>query len=152
MANADVQIRRANREDLAPINALLQGAGLPSLPSGLSLKNILVATEDGGLLGAVALEVHGLLGLVRSTVVAPDHARHGVGTSLIQALVARAHELSLRDLYLLTVDTVPFFERAGFESVSRDRVPAGIRSTKLYREHCPESAAVMRLPLATRRL
>lgn len=96
------------------------------------------------------MEVRGLRGLVRSVAVEPGHSRQGVGTSLLQSLLARAQELSLRDLYLLTQGAEEFFGNAGFVAVPRDSVPADMRSTREYSEQCPESATVMRLRLTTR--
>lgn len=143
-------IRRATREDLGPVAALIEAAGLPPLPHSPTLANLLVALGEDAVVGTIYLEVVGLRGLVRSAVVAPSHARRGIGTSLMQSLVARAHELSLRELYLLTENGKAFFARAGFEPVPREVVPSEIRSTREYREQCLESATVMRLKLATR--
>ena len=143
-----MNLRRATAEDLDRAASVLDAAGLPPLGSDLVLANILVALEDSAVVGVIALEVQGLVGLVRSAAVAPN--RQGVGSSLLQSLLARAHELSLRRLYLLTEDTEDFFAKAGFSSIPRDAVPPEIRSTREYRERCSDTAIVMRLQLATR--
>ncbi len=140
--------RRATAEDLNRANSVLDAAGLPPLGSDLPLANILVALEDSAVVGVIALEVRGLVGLVRSAAVAPNH--QGVGRSLLQSLLARAHELSLRGLYLLTEDAEGSFAKAGFSSIPRDAVPPGIRSTREFREGCSDTATVMRRQLATR--
>ena len=143
-----MNIRRATAEDLDRAASVLDASGLPPLGNDLALANILVALEDSAVVGVIALEVRGLVGLVRSAAVAPN--RQGVGSSLLQSLLARAHELSLRRLYLLTEDTEDFFAKAGFASIPRDAVPPEIRSTREYRERCSDTAIVMRLQLATR--
>ncbi len=140
-----MNIRRATAEDFNRATSVLDAAGLPPLGSDLPLANILVALEDSSVVGVIALEVRGLVGLVRSAAVAPNH--QGVGSSLLQSLLARALELSLRELYLLTEDTEGFFAKAGFSSIPRDAVPPEIRSTREFRE---DAATVMRLQLATR--
>ncbi len=145
-----MDIRRATSDDLEQIAPLLDAAGLPPLPGNLPLTNVLVALRGSTVIGVIALEVRGLRGLVRSVAVEPGHSRQGVGTSLLQSLLARAQELSLRELYLLTEDAEKFFRKAGFVAVPRDSAPAEIRSTREYREQCPESATVMRLRLVTR--
>ena len=140
--------RRATAEDLNRATSVLDAAGLPPLGSDLPLANILVALEESEVVGTIALEVRGLVGLVRSAAVAPNH--QGVGLSLLQSLLARAHELSLRELYVLTEDAEGFFAEAGFSSIARDAVPPEIHSTREFRERCSDTATVMRLQLATR--
>ena len=143
-----MKIRRATAEDVNRATSILDAADLPPLGSDLPLANILVALEDSAVVGVIALEVQGLVGLVRSAAVAPDHL--GVGSSLLQSLLARAHELSLRNLYLLTDDAAGVFAKAGFSSIPRDAVPPEIRSTRGFRERCSDTATLMRLQLATR--
>ena len=145
-----MDIRRATSDDLGQIASLLDAAGLPPLPSNLPLANVLVALGGASVIGVIALEVRGLRGLLRSVAVEPGHSRQGVGTSLFQSLLARAQELSLRELYLLTENAEEFFSKAGFVAVPRDSVPAEISSSREFREQCPESATVMRLRLITR--
>ncbi len=143
-----MNISRATAEDLKRATSVLDAAGLPPLGSDLPLANILVAGEDSAVVGVIALEVRGLVGLVRSAAVAPNHP--GVGRSLLQSLLTRALELSLRELYLLTGDAEGFFAKAGFSSIPRDAVPPEIRSTREFRERGSEPATVMRLQLASR--
>ena len=145
-----MMIHRSTTDDLGQVRSLLAAADLPTLPRSLPLSNVLVALQGDVVIGAVALEVRGLRGLLRSVVVEPQHARRGVGTSLLQSLVARAQELSLRELYLITVGAEKFFSKAGFVAVRRHDVPEEISSTELYREHCPGEASVMRLRLVAR--
>jgi amino-acid N-acetyltransferase len=143
-----MNIRRAATEDLNRASSVLDAAGLPPLGSDLPLANILVALEDSAVVGVIALEVRGLVGLVRSAAAAPNH--QGVGSSLLQSLLARAHELSLRELYLLTEDAEGFFVKAGFSSIPRNAVPPEIRSTREFRERCSDTVTVMRFRLVTR--
>jgi amino-acid N-acetyltransferase len=142
--------RRAIQQDLERIGSLLAEGGLPALPSNLPLSNVMVALEGNQTIGGIALEVRARSGLLRSVVVSPEHRRQGVGASLVHSIVARAHELGLRDLYLLAGDPSGFFAAAGFTPVDRSEVPSEIRATCEYAEQCPESAVVMSLPLATR--
>lgn len=145
-----MEIRRATREELADVDALLREAGLPALPPAQPLSNLLVAREEGCVRGAIALEVAGRRGLLRSVVVAPSHRGRGIGADLLSSLVSRAHELGLRDLYLLTESASGFFAERGFEEVERVDVPQEIRATRQFAELCPETAVVMCAPLSTR--
>jgi N-acetylglutamate synthase-like GNAT family acetyltransferase len=143
-------IRRATSDDLGRVASLVHAAGLQPLPAGLPLANILVALEDRGVIGVIALQVIGLRGLVWPAAVSSPEAGDGVRSSLLQTLLARAHELSLRELYLLTEKDAEFFAGTGFVEVSPDAVPAEIRATREYREQCTETAVLMRLQLASR--
>jgi len=145
-----MDIRRATTDDLEQIAPLLDAAKLPPISGNLPLANVLVALRGAAVVGVIALEVRGLRGLLRSVAVEAGHSGQGIGTSLLKSLLARAQELSLRELYLLTEGAEGFFGKAGFVAVPRDSVPAEIRSTSQYREQCPESATVMRLRLVTR--
>lgn len=142
--------RRATPEDRAAIGALLEASDLPSLPAAIPLSNVLVAREDGEICGAVALEVRVRKGLLRSLAVAEPHRRRGLGRSLVRSAIARAHELGLRELYLLTENPPQFFVEFGFREVDREQVAPEIRATAEFREQCPASARAMRLDLETR--
>lgn len=144
-----MDIRRATPGDRDDVASLLRTLGLPALPSDVPLSNVLVALEDGTVIGVIALGVVARRGLIRAAAVHPDHQPDRVGASLLQSLIARAHELGLRELYRLAEDD-DWFARAGFVSMPRDAVPDEIRATRPYREQVPAPATVMRLGLATR--
>ena len=143
-------IRRATSSDLGGVASLLQNAGLQPLPSGVLLANVLVALEDSAVIGVIVLQVSGLHGLIWPPAVGPSDPGDSVRTSLFQTLLARANELSLRELYLLTEKDVAFFAGVGFVKTSHEAVPAEIRSTRAYREQRSETATLMRIQLASR--
>jgi amino-acid N-acetyltransferase len=145
-----MDVRRAIREDLEHVAALLEQASLPPLPPGLPLQNCLVGLDGSTVVGAIAMEVRGLRGLLCSVVVHPDYRRRGLGESLIDSILARANELSLRDLYVLPGDEVDFFTKHGFVPVAPDDVAPEIRANRIFREAGPEPPVAMRFPLATR--
>lgn len=144
-----MDVRRAIREDLPHVATLFEQAALPPLPPGLPLQNCLVALEGGRVVGAIAMDVRGLRGLLCGVVVEPDHRRQGLGESLLDSLLARANELSLRDLYVLPGDEEAFFTKHGFVPVAREDVASEIRAMRIVRDAEPEAPA-MRFPLATR--
>lgn len=143
-------IRRASSDDLGRVASLLQSASLPPLSSAMPLANVLVALEDGSVVGVIALHVSGLRGLMWPAAVAPAHLDGDVRTSLLQSLIVRAHELSLRELFLVTRKDADFFEAMGFERISSDAVPMAFRSTVPDRDQPSEPATAMRLQLVTR--
>ncbi len=132
------------------VGALLEASDLPPLPTGISLSSVLLGIEKGSVMGVVALEVVARRGLTMWVAVAGEHQGRGLGKTLLHSLIARAHELSLREVYIVTKTASKFFAQLGFSPVSRAAVPSEIRSLRAYPDHCAESAEVMRLELATR--
>ena len=64
-----MDIRRARREDLTEVDALLKANSLPPLPMQFSLSNVLVALDQGSVIGAIALEVVARRGLLQPAAV-----------------------------------------------------------------------------------
>lgn len=145
-----METQRLRREEFDQVDALLDARGLPPLPRDIPLSNVLVALEDGAVIGVVALEVLVRRGLLRSVAVSEAHQNRGVATNLVRSMIARANELGLRDLHLLTETASALFTPLGFSAVQREQVPEEIASTREFREQCPQSARVMRLVLDTR--
>jgi N-acetylglutamate synthase-like GNAT family acetyltransferase len=67
-----LDIRRATREELGEIDALLAASGRPPLPPRVSLANVLVGREADCVIGVVALEVVARRGLTLWAAVAAD--------------------------------------------------------------------------------
>lgn len=145
-----MEIRRGTREELEGIRALLEASGLPVLPLHTPLANILVALEDGKLVGAAALEVISRRGLTLALAVSDEHREDGLGTSLLRSLVSRAQELGLRELYAVAGASAAHFAPLGFQPVAPDAVPGEIRGARSYRALEREGHPVLRLELATR--
>ena len=141
-------LRAATAGDYPAVLGLLERAGLPSdgVPAGMH--DFIVADREGRIVGAVGLEHYGESALLRSAVVDPGLRNTGLGTSLIEDLLARASERGIRDLYLLTTTAEGWFPRFGFVRIDRDAVPEAVRTSVEFREACPASATVMRKNLA----
>jgi N-acetylglutamate synthase-like GNAT family acetyltransferase len=137
-------LRSARPSDLTDALALLAAAGLPTggvddpLGAGYC-----VAERAGRMLGVAGLEVHGAFGLLRSVVVHPDQRGTGVARALVDDRLARARQLGLHSVYLLTTTAADYFAQRGFIAVARDEVPPPIRAAGEFAQVCPQSAVVM---------
>jgi N-acetylglutamate synthase-like GNAT family acetyltransferase len=140
-----VRVRRAERRDLARVEALLKEADLPVLDPRPVLSNVLVAELDDELVGAAALDVFGRSGLVRALAVAEDRRRRGVGRELFRSLLPRAQELSLNQLYVIAAAGREFFEALGFEPVPPDELPLAVLASRRDREATAERLMGLRL-------
>jgi amino-acid N-acetyltransferase len=140
-------IRQASEADVSAIEALLRDSALPIDGVRDRLRTTLVATEDGRVIGTAALEVFDDGALLRSVAVAAPRRTSGAGGRLVQALLGLASERDLGDVYLLTTTAEGYFPRFGFQRVSREVVPPGVRQSVEFTSACPATAAVMRREL-----
>lgn len=145
-----METRRATPADRSAIAALLEADGLAPLPATVPLSNVLVARRDGDVQGVVVLEVGVRKGLLRSLAVAGAHREDGTRKSLVRSVIARAHELGLRELYLATDEEGDFFDVFGFHPVTPDDLPPEVRSMAGIRERTAAGARILRLDLETR--
>lgn len=87
-----------------------------------SVQEFLVAELDGVVVGCGALHVLWEdLAEVRTLAVDGDRRGHGIGHSLVDALLARARALGLARVFCLTFE-VEFFGRHGFAELTGDAV------------------------------
>jgi arsenite-transporting ATPase len=129
--------------------ALLHASGLMTDGVPADLAGFVTAREGGALVGVAGVESHGESALLRSVAVTPARRGAGIGKRLVDAALARALAAGARDVVLLTDDAHGWFARFGFEQITREAVPAGVKQSNQFQGACPESAAVMyrRAPL-----
>lgn len=81
--------------------------------------------------------------LIRSVVVASQARGRGYGGALVGKLVERARQNGVERLWLLTIDSAPFFEHLGWTPAERFSAPPTIRASRQFSDLCPESSALM---------
>ena len=140
-------LRRANRDDQAPVLALLGGADLPTEGVAEHFDTFFVAESASEIVGVAGLEIHGPDALLRSVAVAPEVRGTGLGSALAERALTRARESGLGAVYLLTTTAESFFPRFGFERIGWDLVPASVQESHEFRGACPSSAVAMRARL-----
>ena len=117
------QIRRARTGDVVAVKSLVDHyTGRVLLAKELvtlyeDVQEFWVAEQDGQVVGCGALHVLWKdLGEIRTVAVHPERAGRGVGSSLVEALVATARALELSRLFVLTFER-DFFARHGFVEI-----------------------------------
>lgn len=112
------------------------------------LRDFFVIDLAGDIAAIGALEIFTEdLGEVRSLVVSENHARKGLGTLLVQRIIAEASAIGLRRLMALTY-APGFFHRLGFQTVPIDTLPEKVWNVclKCYKYHsCDETAVLLEL-------
>ena len=143
------RIRRARREDVPAVEALLAAAHLPRAGLRRHLRTFLVAEHGGEVAGSAGLEVYGAAALLRSVAVREDLRRTGLGARLTEAALAEARRAGVREVYLFTMTAPGFFRRFGFLPVDLDGFPTAVRRSPQYRwvQAHPEGVTAMRLRL-----
>ncbi len=137
-------LRRAAIADVKSIHALLMaasGEGL-LLPRPLSelynhLREFYIVSPAGEnrVLGCCALSiVWEDTAEIRSLIVSPEIRKQGFGRQLVDKCLQEAVELKIKRIFTLTYQT-EFFERLGFEIISKDTLPQKIWSVCI---NCPK--------------
>ena len=87
------------------------------------IQEFLVAELNDSVIGCGALHVMWEdLAEVRTLAVHPVHARHGIGSQILEALLDKARDLGVKRVFCLTFQK-EFFGRHGFEEI--DDSPVG---------------------------
>jgi amino-acid N-acetyltransferase len=141
-----MQIRNANEADLGTIQNLLNANDLPVEDLSTALIEGFLVAEDasGTVVGSGGLEQIGSSVLLRSLALKQEWRGTGVARRLVELLEDNARSLGQQEVWLLTTTAERFFERAGYERVSRDDVPGDVRLCRQFAALCPSTAMCMR--------
>lgn len=140
---AEATVRAATAADAAAVRTLLADAQLPLDGVPDTLGAYWVAERDRHVVGAIGLERYGAAALLRSAVVHPAERGARIGEALVEALLAHARGVGVRELVLLTTTAEDWFPRFGFTRIDREAVPAALHASEELRGACPASAVVM---------
>ncbi len=136
----------ARAQDIPRVREILEVTGLHPLDLERA-REILLVREDGRTVGCVAIEVYDDAAILRSLAIMPEYRGHGLGWMIADHAVARAREMGVRRLYLLTETASDFFgEKLGFRAIDRSIVDPQVGASPHFRESA-KSAVAMRLDL-----
>ncbi len=139
----DINIRQADKADLADIIKLLDNNNLPTIDIPNSSIQLFIGSYNCSTIGVIGIEIYEKTGLLRSLAVQESFNKLKVGTKLINKLFDHIKLNNIRDVYLLTESAEDYFTRFEFEKVDRSIVPGVIMETREYKDICPNSAVVM---------
>jgi N-acetylglutamate synthase-like GNAT family acetyltransferase len=134
----------------APFNAhegiadLLRSAGLPVPDADDSPVQMMAAFAGPHLIGCVGWEQHGADALLRSLAVVEEVRGEGVGTALVNALLAVLEGIGITEVWLLTTGAADWFEHHAFTRSDREAVPEAVRASREFRLPGCTTAQVMR--------
>jgi amino-acid N-acetyltransferase len=143
-----MKIREATNQDFIAVETLLSNNDLPLDGVKENFSDFVVAEEQGEITGAIGLERHGSVALMRSAVVSPDHRGSGIGRKLVEHVLERARQDGIEELFLLTTTAEKYFPRFGFDRTTRSAVPDALNASAEFQGACPDTAVVMRRRIA----
>ena len=123
---------------------LLRHASLPTSDlSAARSAEFLVAVEEDAVVGAIGMEVHGAVALLRSLVIEGGRRGSGIGTALVKAAETRTLANGIGKVVLLTETAQKFFEQNGYRVIDRFTAPLAVQSAQEFKTLCPRSATCM---------
>ncbi|MCX6144239.1 MAG: arsenic resistance N-acetyltransferase ArsN2 [Ignavibacteriales bacterium] len=140
--------RIATGTDESQIRALLEQAQLPTESLGTNVTEFFVAEQDGAIVGAAGFEYYGDDALLRSLAIQANQRNLGLGSSLVDWMLSRAIELRIKRIVLLTDTACKFFQKRGFQVVSRSFITNdAMKKSSEFASVCPASSTTMILNL-----
>ncbi|MFD0672109.1 N-acetyltransferase [Cohnella sp. GCM10027633] len=149
--------RKATSEDVDALHDLIQGYAakgimLPRSREALArnIGNFVVASDDGKLVGCGSLLKLGSdLVEIRSLGIADGYKGQGIGSKLVDALMAEAEEQRIPKVMALTYE-VSFFQKNGFHVVDKEIFPEKVWTDCVNcakQNNCDEIAVLKRIEL-----
>lgn len=133
-----------NDPAIETMTRLLQDANLPTTDLWEGPSEYFVIGNEVGFGG---LTLFPSTGLLRSVVVNRPEQRRGIGRAIVVNLLDIAQARGVRDIWLLTASSAPFFAQCGFAPAGRNDAPPVIAELCQFRSLCPASATLMNLSL-----
>ena len=142
-------MRPAHRGDMHEVRELLAQVGLvEELARDEHVGNFYVLRNEQGVVGAVALEVHGDDAILRSLAVSPEFRGAGYGWMLADVAVSQARWRGVRRIYLLTESASDFFAaKFGFRVVDRSTLSKQVAASETFSRLTGAQLVAMRLDL-----
>jgi len=76
--------------------------------------------------------------------VSEGFRKYKIARRLVNDLTKQVRLEGVKELYLITTTADSYFEKQGYERISRDNVPAEIAQLQQFSSICPSSAVVMK--------
>lgn len=130
-------------EGLETFRSLLKTVGLPYEDLTLDGHILLGYFDHEEIIGTGALEIYGDYALLRSLAVNNKLRGKSLGSRITDDLIDQAKKNNIKNIYLLTESAKLFFKRKGFNDISRENVPAEVKSSTEFSEICSDTAVCM---------
>jgi amino-acid N-acetyltransferase len=144
----EISYREAKARETDAIRSLLEESELPTESVGKNTTEFFVAESAGRIVGIAGFEFYGSDALLRSVAIPADLQNKGIGSGMVDWMLAQAKTRGTRRIVLLTDTAQKFFERKGFEVTDRSAIRnEAMTSSSEFTDACPVSAVCMILHL-----
>ncbi|MDP2884781.1 MAG: arsenic resistance N-acetyltransferase ArsN2 [Ignavibacteria bacterium] len=144
----EISYREAKPTETDAIRSLLEKSELPTESLGKNTTEFFIAESVGGIVGIAGFEFYGSDALLRSVAIPADLQNKGIGSGMVDWMLAQAKTRGTRRIVLLTDTAQKFFERKGFEVTDRSAIRnEAMTSSSEFTDACPVSAVCMILHL-----
>lgn len=144
MENTSWSVQCLGVAELGELEQLLSAHHLPIVDIRGPVVQLFAGYMGGELVGSIGVEQYGRVGLLRSLAVKPIYQGQKIGEKLIAFLTDHCLAENISELYLLTTTADRYFDRLGFQRITRADAPKEIVQTSEFKDICPASAVVMR--------
>jgi len=140
---ATINIQKAGEKDFETVCKLLLQENLPIVDLNPLLENFFIAVEDNKLTGVIGMDRYGTDGLLRSAIVQKEYRNKGIAAALVARLFDEAAKQGVSTLYLITDTAAAYFEKKGFNKITKAEVAPAVLESKEFNGLCPASSIIM---------
>jgi len=138
-----INIQKAGKKDFEAVCKLLLQENLPIVDLNPLLENFFIAVEDNKLTGVIGMDRYGTDGLLRSAIVQKEYRNTGIAAALVARLFDEAAKQGVSTLYLITDTAAAYFEKKGFNKITKAEVAPAVLESKEFNGLCPASSIIM---------
>ena len=142
-------LREIAQPDKAAALELLKTSKLPTSDLEEAPVRLFGIFHAGKLIAVSGLEIYGTEAILRSVAIQPAYRSTGLGAALLAATEAKARELQLTDLFLLTTTAEKFFRKHHYMDYERNACSEEIRHSQEFSNICPSTAICLHKYLPT---
>jgi amino-acid N-acetyltransferase len=143
-----ISYRRAVESDTETIRFLLESQKLPTESVGTGITEFYVATDDAIVVGMAGYEYYGEDVLLRSVAVPANLQDKGIGSQIVDWMIALAKQKGIKRIILLTETAAKFFAKKGFMVIDRSSLKnEPLKISSQFCRGCCSTATCMMLSL-----
>ncbi|MGA3286009.1 MAG: GNAT family N-acetyltransferase [Bacteroidota bacterium] len=144
----NISYRQAIEVDTETIRSILESQKLPTESVGTGATEFYLALHSGAIVGIAGYEYYGEDVLLRSVAVPSNLQKSGIGSQLVDWMIAFAKQKGVKRIILLTETASKFFAKKGFIAVDRSSIKNDpMKKSSQLGSCCCSSAICMKLDL-----
>lgn len=142
-------LKQIAEDDWTEALELLEKADLPTSDLKEAPVTLFGIYHAEKLVAVSGLEVYDTEAILRSVAIHPAYRSNGLGAVLLAATEARAKQLQITDLYLLTTTAEKFFRKQDYQPFDRKACSEKMKQSQEFATICPSTAICLHKQLPT---